>query len=456
MSTVISKSKGFSHNMSMYEVLEEFAALVARYSVDFNDSVLDATIQVSGTLRDDKPAIASSNCSGLQSRGLVEQSEYKLSAKLYSDQRESGVIANNPTRDESLSDGLPWSYMQDELTETPKEQRRVIPAPIKWVLNNVRAVKQSQMDPEALDQSDDGVREVSLSALVRDDVIIALIGPVGAGKSSFINQATKVADVGVFHELTSPTNEIRAFKGMVDECPVILVDTPGFDDTKKSELEILELISDWLDNTYGSDALLSAILYFHCIWDNRMAGTPLKNLRVFKKMCGRKAMSRVVLVTTMWDRVKEEFGKERLAELKRDHWKAMIAQGSLLFKYENSSDSAKKFLRDLVNEKRKQNLVLLKGEIYVVRMELRESNAGLELGSRLEQLVERRAEVFQRLLIEKEREAPHARTAEDLRVEYDELNTQLDTTVRQVQALRLWRKQGTLTALRKAFSFMPY
>ena len=30
---------------------------------------------------------------------------------------------------------------------------------------------------------------------------------------------------------------------------IVLVDTPGFDDTKKSDLEILELISNWLKET---------------------------------------------------------------------------------------------------------------------------------------------------------------------------------------------------------------
>lgn len=30
---------------------------------------------------------------------------------------------------------------------------------------------------------------------------------------------------------------------------VVLVDTPGFDDTNKPDLEILEMISAWLDKT---------------------------------------------------------------------------------------------------------------------------------------------------------------------------------------------------------------
>ena len=46
---------------------------------------------------------------------------------------------------------------------------------------------------------------------------------------------------------------------------------------------------------------LSGILYLHRITDNRMAGTPLKNLQVFQKLCGRDALGKVYLTTTMWD-----------------------------------------------------------------------------------------------------------------------------------------------------------
>jgi predicted GTPase len=49
--------------------------------------------------------------------------------------------------------------------------------------------------------------------------------------------------------LESCTTEVRAvrlFKHKVYGDRLVLVDTPGFDDTNKSDLEILELISQWL------------------------------------------------------------------------------------------------------------------------------------------------------------------------------------------------------------------
>lgn len=44
------------------------------------------------------------------------------------------------------------------------------------------------------------------------------------------------------HSLESCTQEI----GMVKVQDVVLVDTPGFDDTEKTDREVLTMIADWL------------------------------------------------------------------------------------------------------------------------------------------------------------------------------------------------------------------
>jgi hypothetical protein len=47
--------------------------------------------------------------------------------------------------------------------------------------------------------------------------------------------------------------------------------------------------------------LLAGILHMHRITDNRMAGSPLKNPELLKKLCGEDALSKLVLVKTMWE-----------------------------------------------------------------------------------------------------------------------------------------------------------
>ena len=65
----------------------------------------------------------------------------------------------------------------------------------------------------------------------------------------FINIATGV-DAGVGHGLESCTSEIGIIKMAFPGSNVVFVDTPGFDDTKRSDSDILKMISDWLEITY--------------------------------------------------------------------------------------------------------------------------------------------------------------------------------------------------------------
>jgi len=94
------------------------------------------------------------------------------------------------------------------------------------------------------------------------------MGPTGSGKSSvswsiirlllflrsykFIELVTGLTGL-VGHGLASFTNEVSviklSFPGLVDS-DICFVDTPGFDDTDKSDVHIFKMISDWLNKTY--------------------------------------------------------------------------------------------------------------------------------------------------------------------------------------------------------------
>ncbi|KAF9447341.1 hypothetical protein P691DRAFT_802575 [Macrolepiota fuliginosa MF-IS2] len=116
---------------------------------------------------------------------------------------------------------------------------------------------------------------------IRDtDIVVLLLGPSGSGKTSFINTAAGI-DEGVGHGLKSFTNEIDVVRVRVpydsQTIDVILVDTPGFDSTHRSDHRTLELISDWLKHTKESA--------WHIL--ERFAGAPkqgLPGLQLQKKM----------------------------------------------------------------------------------------------------------------------------------------------------------------------------
>ena len=65
----------------------------------------------------------------------------------------------------------------------------------------------------------------------------------------FIHEATGV-DTGIGHDLESCTSEIGMIKMSFPGYNIVFVDTPGFDDTKRPDSDILKMISDWLEKTY--------------------------------------------------------------------------------------------------------------------------------------------------------------------------------------------------------------
>ena len=110
-----------------------------------------------------------------------------------------------------------------------------------------------------------------------------------------------------------------------------LIDTPGFDDTNRSDSDVLKDLAYWLGISYEKKKIrLTGLIYLHPISHVRMAGTPFKNLRTFRKMVGTGSMSSVALVSTMWgpSSGKEEAEREELLRMKPEYWGNMIKEGA--------------------------------------------------------------------------------------------------------------------------------
>jgi len=213
------------------------------------------------------------------------------------------------------------------------------------------------------------------------------MGPTGAGKSTFIERATRQDGQTVGRGLRSFTEDIRTVRitHPANGHPILLVDTPGFDDTSKSDVEILAMIANFLVKTYKGKANLASIIYLHKISDNRMTGSVLKNLQIFASLCGHKAMPNVVIATTMWGKVSKEEGNEREDELKRDFWREMVANGCRTERFENSHDSAWRIIHSLSMPHPAQ--VLLPTEIVDDKLRINETAAGVTLNKELEKLI---------------------------------------------------------------------
>ncbi|KAF9533603.1 P-loop containing nucleoside triphosphate hydrolase protein [Crepidotus variabilis] len=197
-----------------------------------------------------------------------------------------------------------------------------------------------------------------------EDVVIAVIGPTGAGKSTFVQLATN-ADVGISHKLPSCTESIRVFQvpfSSPQDKRIFVIDTPGFDGSSLSDAKLLEQMARWLAKTYDNQIKLSGLLYFHRISDNRMSGSSLKSLKIVEKLSGDKFKS-VVLVTTMWDEVDEKVGEQRERELETIYWKPLMKRGSTTHRFSGTSDSALDILRPIIENSTTPLALLLQEEI---------------------------------------------------------------------------------------------
>ncbi|KAG5811352.1 hypothetical protein H9Q74_006072 [Fusarium xylarioides] len=173
-------------------------------------------------------------------------------------------------------------------------------------------------------------------------MVIAVMGVTGSGKSTFVRTVTGKDEVVVGHSLEACTQEITAWGFSARGHNILLADTPGFNDTYKSETEILHDIAKWLETLYRQNAKLVGILYLHRITDNRMEGSAMRNLKIFRKLCGKDPMKSVVILSTCWGKIDHERAVEHEDELKANpnFWGSMIEHGARVRRFDGTKQSA--------------------------------------------------------------------------------------------------------------------
>ncbi|KAF4850967.1 Vegetative incompatibility protein HET-E-1 [Colletotrichum siamense] len=214
------------------------------------------------------------------------------------------------------------------------------------------------------------------------DVLIAVMGITGSGKSTFISHCTD-KNVSIGEGLHSDTQDIVPYPCKPDiGANVYLIDTPGFDDTERDDAEILRQIATWVGDTYKKKVHIRGILYLHRITDVRMQGAAIRNLFMFKKLCGKDALQNVILVTTMWGEVRHNVGIQREDELrtKPGYWGEMISRGSRMARHHNHDESARNIIHTLLDTTTRTTLAI-QTEMVDENKDLHDTSAGKELDS---------------------------------------------------------------------------
>jgi hypothetical protein len=231
--------------------------------------------------------------------------------------------------------------------------------------------------------------------------IILVMGITGAGKSYFINKAAGQELAGVGDSLKScefcnrfyidgstdickGTEKPVVIPTMIGKEKVLLIDTPGFDDTSRSDTTILTEISRFLTFQYESGLKLKGVVFLHRITDVRMSGASVKTLNICLKICGKAALKNVILVTTMWKGVDPKVGAAREKELRDEFWKLMLNFGSTMMRYHGDEDSAVAIASQLLS---KSTIVLeLQRELVDESKKLSDTAAGSFVNDNIEDL----------------------------------------------------------------------
>lgn len=110
-----------------------------------------------------------------------------------------------------------------------------------------------------------------------------------------------------------------------------------------------------------------------------MTDASLKNLLMFRELCGKDTLEKVYFTTTMWDEVIEDVGETRLSQLRMDYWMEMIDLGAQIARCRSDNDSPKELIRHIVLQKGEGKTLLIQREMVELKKGLWETSAGKQL-----------------------------------------------------------------------------
>ncbi|KAH8810453.1 P-loop containing nucleoside triphosphate hydrolase protein, partial [Flagelloscypha sp. PMI_526] len=228
------------------------------------------------------------------------------------------------------------------------------------------------------------------------------MGATGTGKTTLVNLISG-SNLRIGTGLHSCTDQIQIthpFK--LNGRTVTIIDTPGFDDTMKSDYDILNMISVYLSESYKNGTKLAGVIYIHRISDYRFSGIARKNLGMFRKLCGDTTLKNVVIVTNMWGRVPKEEAEAREAELMNqpNFFKPVLEKGAVMLRHLNTFDSAAAILRRIL--KNQPEPLRIQKELVDEKKHLSQTAAGVELNVELEKMKKQHQKEMEQLRLDME------------------------------------------------------
>jgi hypothetical protein len=170
------------------------------------------------------------------------------------------------------------------------------------------------------------------------------------------------------------TKKMDLIPARVGSTDVLLVDTPGFNDSFRSDGDILVQISAALCVQYRCNINLKGVIYLHNITQTRITGSALRQLELFRRMCGDENLKHVLLVTTQWNEHFTSRWEDHEDQLRDEYWADMILKGAKCMRFEGTHASAASCISQLLGEQRA--VLALQREIVDEKRKLSDTVAG--------------------------------------------------------------------------------
>ncbi|KAK3671135.1 hypothetical protein LTR78_008936 [Recurvomyces mirabilis] len=175
-----------------------------------------------------------------------------------------------------------------------------------------------------------------------DDDFIAVMGVTGAGKSTFVSQCTGSPPLNVGHGLESFTQRTTLHSFQHRGRTVHLIDTPGFNDTFRSDDDVFSEVAYTLVKAHQLGIRLGGIVYLQSMTDVRVQGSAVRSLRILEGLCGPDAYPSIVLAATHCESCSSIERDKKLTELrsKPAFWHDLCEGGSMVAEFRNTRPSA--------------------------------------------------------------------------------------------------------------------
>jgi hypothetical protein len=156
---------------------------------------------------------------------------------------------------------------------------------------------------------------------------------------------------------------------------------------------------------------------------------------MFGELCGDRAAHKVVLVTTMWDKVNPVVGERRQSELEYKYFHELLRRGATAMRFNNTRQSAWEIMEAVFAESERE-AVLIQEELVDLKKRLNETSAGKALYSTLRNLLAEQKAVLQELT-RLAKEQDNNKLAAEMRLEYKRIQAEFERSFGAISALKI-------------------